>query len=595
MLTITNLTITYPNSHPAARDVSFTIGAGEIVALAGETGSGKSTIAKALLGLLPPGSTLTGSARLDDLDLTARTGRDWDGIRGSRIGVVPQGAMTGLNPVRRIGDQLIEAVRVHTRAARRPAAARAVELLGQVRLPGNTAGAYPHQISGGQRQRVAIALALAGAPQLLVADEPTTGLDLVTQNHILDLLADLRTSHHVGMLLISHDLPALRGIADRIAVMYSGTLVESGPAADAAHHPYTRALIAAMPSLRPEVPWVSIPGTAPTRAAPGDGCSFAARCPWATETCHTEHPLSVPAGTAAVTCHHPSDERPLELPAATPTAPPGPGAGNGARGEAAPVARLTGVGHVYRSRHRRTTALAGVDLQVRPGQIVGVVGESGSGKSTLGQILLGLLRPTRGRVEVAGTDLAPLRGRRLRAVRHRLGFVAQDPYGALHPAMTVTDLVAEPLRITGTPRHLHPARVSKALDLAGLPTDLIDSRPDQLSGGQRQRVAIARALVGDPVLLIADEATSMLDVSTRAGIAATLRHLADSIGLAVLFITHDLGEAVQSCDHIVVLHEGIPVQQGKPRHVIGGPKPGYPADLVAAARRHLSPEVNPNS
>ncbi|PMR62119.1 hypothetical protein C1A38_05105 [Verrucosispora sp. ts21] len=182
--------------------------------------------------------------------------------------------------------------------------------------------------------------------------------------------------------------------------------------------------------------------------------------------------------------------------------------------------------------------------------------------------------PGRGaRVEVAGTNLTRLRGRRLRAVRHRLGFVAQDPYGALHPAMTVADLVAEPLRIAGTPRHLHPTRISRALDLAGLPTDLVDKRPDQLSGGQRQRVAIARALAGDPVLLIADEATSMLDVSTRAGIAATLRHLADGIGLAVLFITHDLGEAVQNCDQIIVLHEGVPVQQGTPGEIIARPNP----------------------
>ncbi|BCJ58395.1 ABC transporter ATP-binding protein [Micromonospora endophytica] len=591
MLTITDLTITYPNGHQATRDVNLTIAPGEILALAGETGSGKSTIAKALLGLLPPGSTATGLARLDELDLTGRSPRDWEGIRGSRIGVVPQGAMTGLNPVRRISDQLIESVRVHTHAARRPAAARALDLLRQVRLPANTADVFPHQLSGGQRQRVAIALALAGDPQLLVADEPTTGLDLVTQNHILDLLAELRTSQQVGMLLISHDLPALRGIADRVAVMYSGTLVESGPAAEPAHHPYTRALLAAMPSLRPDVPWVSIPGAVPDRSTSGGGCAFADRCPWAAESCHLQRPLPVPVKSAVVACHHPSDDRQLAFPTA---ATPGRQAVDKIDAEARPVVRLGGVGHVYRSRHRRTTALAGLDLQVHAGQIVGVVGESGSGKSTLGQILLGLLRPTTGRVEVAGADLTRLRGRQLRGVRHRLGFVAQDPYGALHPAMTVADLVAEPLRIAGTPRHLHPARISRALDRAGLPTDLTGKRPDQLSGGQRQRVAIARALAGEPVLLIADEATSMLDVSTRAGIATTLRHLADGIGLAVLFITHDLGEAVQNCDQIVVLHEGVPVQQGSPGEVIARPNPGYPADLVAAARRHAGPSAVPS-
>ncbi|KXK58533.1 hypothetical protein AWW66_29225 [Micromonospora rosaria] len=615
MLTVTDLTVVYPTGQPAARGVDLTVAAGEIVALAGETGSGKSTVAKALLGLLPAGSTVTGSARLDDVELVDRTGRDWYGIRGSRIGIVPQGAMTGLNPVRRVGDQLVEIVRLHTGASRPAAIARTVDLLGRVRLPAATAHAYPHQLSGGQRQRVAIALALAGEPRLVVADEPTTGLDLVTQNHLLDLLVDLRTRSQVGMLIISHDLPALRGVADRIAVMYAGTLVESGPATGAAHHPYTRGLLAATPSLRRDVAWTSIPGTAPARAELTPGCSFAARCPWTSGTCHTDRPSPVALGPAVVTCHQPSADRPLLFPTvAVPPAPavppaqgrqpasPDPGAGHGGTrspeadhggpraGSGAPVAVLTGVGHVYRSRHRRTTALAGVDLRLSPGTILGVVGESGSGKSTLGQILLGLLRPTTGRVEVAGTDLSPLRGRRLRAVRHRLGFVAQDPYTTLHPAMPVADLVAEPLRIAGVPARLHPDRVRRALHLAGAPADLLDSRPDQLSGGQRQRVAIARALVGEPVLLIADEATSMLDVSTRAGIASTLRHLADTIGLAVLFITHDLGEAVQACDRIVVLHEGVPVQQGPPRDVIDRPRPGYPADLVAAAHRHLGPD-----
>ncbi|WP_433349745.1 ABC transporter ATP-binding protein [Micromonospora sp. CA-111912] len=593
MLTITDLTIQYPNGHPASRDVNLVVDAGEIVALAGETGSGKSTIAKALLGLLPPGSTVTGSARLGDLRLTDLTGPDWYGVRGRRIAIVPQGAMTGLNPVRRIGDQLVESVRVHTRASRPAATARAVDLLQQVRLATNTAGAYPHQLSGGQRQRVAIALALAGEPQLLIADEPTTGLDLVTQNHILDLLANLRANHEVGLLLISHDLPALRGIADRMAVMYAGTLVETGPANGHAHHPYTRGLLAATPSLDPTAPWTSIPGTAPAQPDRVAGCPFVERCPWASEPCHTEPPLPAALGDAVVACHQLGEDRPLLFPTASPPpastkpATSGPGRTVGSGTAAEPVVSLTGVGHVYRTRHRQTTALCGVDLQLRAGEIVAIVGESGSGKSTLAQILLGLLRPTTGQVHVAGKDLRLLRGRRLRAVRHRLGFVAQDPYAALHPAMTVAQLVAEPLRIAGTPRHLHADRVTQALERAGLPgTELLTSRPDQLSGGQRQRIAIARALVGQPVLLIADEATSMLDVSTRAGIAATLRHLADSTGLAVLSITHDLGEAVQSCDRIVVLHQGVPVQQGRPRDIIDRANAGYPADLVAAARRY---------
>ncbi|MFG1702621.1 ABC transporter ATP-binding protein [Nonomuraea sp. M3C6] len=562
-LSLRDLTVSYAGL-TAVDGITLDVAEGEIVALVGESGCGKTSLARALLGLLPRAATVTGSALLDEDELAGRT--DWKNIRGSRIAIVPQGAMTGLSPVHRIGAQLTEMLTLHGGQAD-PA-----DLLERVGLQQAMLRCYPHELSGGQHQRVAIALALAGEPRLLVADEPTTGLDAITQRQILALLADLGTS----MLIVSHDLAGLIPYADRVAVMYAGRLAEVRPARTLAAehaHPYTAGLLTATPVADRQVPWGSIPGSAPPLDLLPNGCRFAPRCPLATNLCTEEAPQLRTYGTAQVACHH-QDK---------PTYPVVP---RGDHRQGAPVVRVSGVRHVYRARSRTVEALRDVDLDLHAGEIVGLVGESGSGKSTLARIILGLLRPAGGRVEVSGEPLTTLRGRDLRRLQRRIGFIHQDPYDALHPSMRVAALVAEPLAVAGTPREQRDARVREAVAAAGLPgtPEFLRRFPGQLSGGQRQRVSIARALAADPLLLVADEATSMLDVSTRAGIATTLRTLAGDRGLAVLFVTHDLGEAVQSCDRIVVLRNGTVVEHGLCADIARAPSHPYTVQLLEAAR-----------
>ncbi|GAA3661579.1 ABC transporter ATP-binding protein [Nonomuraea antimicrobica] len=544
--------------------INLDVAEGEVVALVGESGCGKTSLARALLGLLPRTATVAGSALLGEEELAGRT--DWKNVRGRQVAIVPQGAMTGLSPVHRIGAQLTEMLTLHGGRAD-PA-----ELLERVGLQPAMLRCYPHELSGGQRQRVAIALALAGEPRLLIADEPTTGLDVITQRQVLALLAGLGTT----MLVVSHDLTGLMPYADRVAVMYAGRLAEVRPARTLAAehaHPYTAGLLTATPVADRQVPWGSIPGSASALDLLPHGCRFAARCPLATGRCTEEEPSLRTNGPAQVACHHhdkvtfPTVPRSVHAP-----------------GE--PVVRASGVRHRYRTRSRTTEALRGVDLDIHAGEIVGLVGESGSGKSTLARIILGLLRPTHGRVEIAGEELTAQRGGALRRIQRRIGFVHQDPYDALHPGMRVASLVAEPLVTTGVARELRADRLRDAVSAAGLPVteEFLRRFPGQLSGGQRQRVSIARALVAEPILLVADEATSMLDVSTRAGIATTLRTLAVDRALAVLFVTHDLGEAVQSCDRIAVLRHGTIVEHGPSADLAGAPAHSYTAQLLDAAR-----------
>lgn len=584
MLEIANLSIGYRPGVPVVRAVDLTVAPGEALALVGESGSGKSTIAKVLLGLLPPGGWANGSARFEGTELVGRAEPDWQGLRGRRIGIVPQGAMSGLNPVHRIESQLIEAVLLHTTATRTAAAARARELLRLVHLDDSVSRAYPHQLSGGMRQRVAIALALAGDPALVIADEPTTGLDLLTQERILGLLAEVLSQQDVGMLIISHDLPGLLGLADRVAVMYAGRVVELRPSrglSTTSRHPYTKGLLAASASILPDAVWSAIPGSAPAPTGDDIGCRFAPRCPLAAAECHAHEPplLAIDGGQAA--CHRATDSGEPRYP----SVPAGSTSGGGE-----PVVRVSGLDVSFRVRRRATHALRGVELEIFRGEILGLVGESGSGKTTLGRVLLGLLPPSAGQVHIDGVEITGLRGRSLRAAQRRIGFVHQDPYGSLHPAMTVTALVAEPLALAGYPHAARPPKIRNALSAAGLPTDaeFLNRLPARLSGGQRQRVAIARALVTDPTLLIADEATSMLDVSTRAGIASTLRHQAQQRGLAVLFITHDLGEAMHACDRVVVLREGQRVEAGLPTQLVDQPAHPYTAQLVEIGRRRAA-------
>ena len=570
----------------AVRDVDLDVAPGERVGLVGESGSGKSTVVTAALGLLPSHAERRGLIEVAGTAIEPGDRKTWVSVRGSTIAAVPQGAMAGLHPAYRVDAQVAEVLTVHTDSSKSAATDVAHELLERVGLTGRAAHAFPHELSGGMRQRVALAAALACSPQLLIADEPTVGLDAVTAAAFLRLLLDRQAEDGFGLLLVSHDLRTVQAACDRLAVAYAGRIVESGPTADVVHdarHPYSIGLLAAAPSLDGGG-WAAIPGRAPDPTVPIAGCAFAARCPHSDETCANEAPVLVELGARSVACHlvtGPSDDD-----------------GDSADGSALETSfptvhrdRVETVGDVvveatqitktYSSRRWFTTtetaALESADLVVRSGEIVGLVGPSGSGKSTLARCLFGLVRPEEGRIEVAGSDLLSANRRDLRRLRRRLALVHQDPYASLHPTMPIVALVGEPLAIDRVPRSDRRSRVARALALVGLdPTDeLLGRRAGQLSGGQRQRVALARALVVDPLLVVLDEPMSMLDASVRAGIAQSLLDARDASGLAALVITHDLAEAAGTCDRLVVLEQGRIVEEGPTERVV--PDPQHPA------------------
>ena len=488
------------------RDVSFDLRAGEIAALVGESGSGKSMTALALMGLAPNGARVSGAARLGGQrggrDLLSLTERGWRGVRGAEIAMIFQEPMTALNPVHTIGAQVAEGLRL-SGAGRAEAARIARDRLDRVGLAAIPADRYPHELSGGQRQRVCIAMAIARRPKLLVADEPTTALDVTTQARVLDLMAGLSREEGMALLLITHDLGIVSGLADRTHVMKAGRVVESGP---------TRALF----------------------AAPG-------------------HPYTAELLAAS---------RPPPLPPAPPPATP-------------VVLCAEGVVRDYGA----TRAVDGAGFALHAGECLGLVGESGSGKSTLARALLGLEPVQGGRIELmgrpGGTAMA-------RADRARIGVVFQDPYGSFDPRWTVARIVAEPFHLTGRPGDA-AARVTDALARVGIGADALGRYPHEFSGGQRQRIAIARALVTRPEVLILDEAVSALDVRVRAQVLDLLAGLRADLGLAYLFITHDLGVVRAACERVMVMRAGRIVEAGPTSRVLGAPDHPYTAELIAAA------------
>ncbi|MEV0678858.1 ABC transporter ATP-binding protein [Actinosynnema sp. NPDC050436] len=523
LLALRDVTVAFGGrDRPAVRGVTLSLAAGEVLAVVGESGSGKTVTAMSLLRLLPDTAVLSGSAHLAGQDLYAMGAAELRAVRGGRVGVVFQEPMSALNPVFTIGDQLVEAVRAHRPWSRSRARRRAVELLELVGLPDaeQRLRAYPHELSGGQLQRVVIAMAVACEPALLIADEPTTALDVTVQAEIIDLLRDLRDRLDVAILLITHDMGVVAGLADRVAVMKDGEVVEQGEVTALfarPEHPYTRQLLSAVVSLSPP------------------------------------------------------DEAVVS---ALPPAEPSPGA----------ALVVDDVTVVYGGRFglSEVRALDRVSLHVEPGEVLGLVGESGSGKSTLASLVAGLRSPTSGRVVVAGRDLAGLRRSARRAARGRVGIVFQDPTSSLNPRATIARSIAEPLLLH--PRDGDPDdRVDELLELVQLDVSLRSRYPHELSGGQRQRVGIARALVLDPALLIADEPTSALDVSVQARVLDLFRSLQRRLGFACLFISHDLAVVERLADRVAVLRDGRVVEQGRAADVLTRPQHPYTTRLVAAA------------
>ncbi|MGW4429684.1 dipeptide ABC transporter ATP-binding protein [Streptomyces tendae] len=517
----------------AVRGVSLHVAPGETLALVGESGSGKSTVALAAMGLLSGNARATGRAVVDGTDIVGADEERLSGLRGSTVSMVFQEPATALDPLTRVGKQIAEVIRNHRRVSAADAAERAVELLRRVGIPEpeQRARAYPFQLSGGQRQRVVIAMAIANEPALLIADEPTTALDVTVQAEILDLLRRLAEETGTGVLLVTHNMGVVADFADRVAVMYQGAIVETGPVEDVLlrpSHDYTKRLLSAVPRLS-----VAEAGGAARADERADGPEAHA-------------PGAAPAGQPAV--------------------------------------ELTDVSVVFGRGKQAVHALKGVSFAVHPGETLGLVGESGSGKSTASRVALGLIAPTAGSVTLFGADLARTRARARRALRAGIGVVLQDPVASLDARMTVGECVAEPLRIhrrklSGRERE---SLVAAVLDRVRLPREVARRTPRELSGGQRQRVSLARALVLEPRLLVADEPTSALDVSVQEAVLEVIGELQEELGFACLFVSHDLAVVQQFARRVVVMRAGRAEEQGLTSATLLHPETDYTRRLLAA-------------
>jgi peptide/nickel transport system ATP-binding protein len=546
--------------------VSFTVGHGECLALVGESGSGKSVTARSLVGLTGAGAQVRArTLALGGTDLLRFGERDWRRLRGGDVGLVLQDALVSLDPVRPVGREIEEALRLHTRLGRAERAERVVELLDRVGVPDPAVRArqLPHELSGGLRQRALIAGALAGEPELLVANEPTTALDVTVQAQVLDLLARLRDEGRT-LLVISHDLAVVSRLADRVAVMHDGRIVETGPTAEVLgdpQHAYTRRLLAAVPAEHAKGTRLSAPsGTSGTSRASG----------------------TVPTAAVAADAAAPD---PVAPDAVAPVAAPRPPAPDRHPvGEV--VARLDGVARSFPGPDGTPrAAVRDVSFALRAGETLGLVGESGSGKTTTARILLGLTEPTAGTVEVHGRSWAGLSARERRALRRDVQVVHQDPLSSFDPRHAVGRILGDALGVAGVPRSRRRDRAVELLEQVGLGAEFLDRRPRQMSGGQRQRVAIARALAPRPCLIVCDEPVSALDVSVQAQVLDLLADVQAETGVAYLFISHDLGVIHHVSDRVLVLSDGEVVEHGDVREVFTAPEHPYTRRLIAAVPR----------
>ncbi|MFM2065691.1 MAG: hypothetical protein RLZZ584_600 [Pseudomonadota bacterium] len=590
----------------------LTLARGETFALVGESGCGKSMTALALMRLLPEnGRVARGSLDLGGTELLDLPEAEMRAVRGGRIGMIFQEPATSLNPVMKVGDQLVEAIEAHTQWRGHAARTKAIDWLRRVGIPepDKRIDDYPFRMSGGQKQRVMIAMALAAEPDFLVADEPTTALDVTIQQQILDLLLDLQREHGMGLLLITHDLAVVSGMAQHVALMYAGQIVEVASAAEffaAPRHPYARLLLQALPdSSKRGQSLAAIAGTVPPLHLEFTACRFAPRCALAHAACHAAPPaLRDLPGARAVRCvldltHAPDAAAPSEQAASLAAAQPLATASAVSAGAAVPATLLdvrgVSVRFVRRSpllqrRQGEFVAVDGVSLRIAAGRTLALVGESGCGKTTFGKAVTQLLRRSaeiQGEALFEGQNLFALQGEALRRARGRIQMIFQDPFASLNPRMRVADVLEEGLlalrpEMDAAARR---GRITALVEQVGLRADALQRYPHEFSGGQRQRIAIARALAVEPALIVCDEPTSALDVSVQAQILNLLRELQARTGVALLFITHNIGVVEYIAHEVAVMQKGRLVEYGSADTVLGAPSHAYTRTLLAAVPR----------
>jgi peptide/nickel transport system ATP-binding protein len=603
LLEVRDLTVEFAGDDgviPAVRGLSYTLSPGEVLGIVGESGSGKSVSSLAVMGLLPESARVTGSVRLRGQELVGLSDKQLSRIRGNSIAMVFQDPLSALTPVYSIGDQIAETVQVHRGVSKSLAFARAVELLDAVGIPNaaQRAKAYPHEFSGGMRQRVMIAMSIANDPDVLIADEPTTALDVTIQAQVLELLDTAREITNAGTIMITHDLGVVAGMADRIVVMYAGKAVESGPVfpvyADP-RMPYTIGLLGSVPRLdRPGQLLTPIEGSPPNVARLPEGCPFVARCPVSISVCETIEPTLEPTagGGRHAACHR-SEEIEFGLIHGAPVFPPPaiatvreevPRELRPAVLEVRDLAKRYPVtkGVVLRRRIGTITAVDGISFDVREGEALGLVGESGCGKTTTIMQILEMQPPEQGTVSLLGTDVATLDRNGRRQLRRDVQVVFQDPLASLDPRLPVGDIIDEPLRAFGVDADTRRDRVRELLSLVGLSPEHANRYPADFSGGQRQRIGIARALALEPKLLVLDEPVSALDVSIQAGVLNLLEDLKVRLGLSYLFVAHDLSVVRHVADRVAVMYLGRLVEVGAADDVFDRPTHPYTQALLSA-------------